>query len=127
MANQSVENFRGELVGDGFRADVRDFIVRDDHVALDLYVRESNPFYHGSYTVEGKLQDIADESFIRAGLGKYAGVLEYECEGHTHLCTLRLETQCIGMMHVTGEWDQNGDTYEFDGDLEPVRPDGSVS
>lgn len=111
------DNFKGELRGSTFQIDVRDFIVRDDHVAFDFYVKESG---YEDFTVEGKLREITDESFARAGLGKYAGVVEYVYDGQPHLLTLRLETQCIGMMHITGEWEQYGETYDFDGDLEPV-------
>ena len=35
-----MENYKGELHAEGFMIQVRDFIVRDDHVAFEFLLKE---------------------------------------------------------------------------------------
>ena len=111
------ENFRGELYGEGFTVHVRDFIVREDHIAFEFLVKEPG---YGDYKVEGKAREYTQGTFA----GQHAAVVEYDIQedkNNHKYATLVFELECPGTMAVTGEWRESGESYDFNGELDPIN------
>ena len=107
-------NFGGDLEGNGSTIQVRDFIVRDDHIACNFCLHE--PGYK-TYVIEGRAPEHTQGKFK----GQYAGVAEYDYDGEKHYPLFVFELEHAGMMSVYGEWHEYNELFEFGGDLEPME------